>query len=64
MKSRGCDPAHHQGLLLRSEVLRKHLGHPRRPQGRLPSVGAGETPVQKFQLILKDSGGQGKHLGQ
>lgn len=35
----------------------KHLGHPGRPQGRLPRVGAGETPVQEFQLIPKCSHG-------
>lgn len=34
-------------------MLRKHLGHPGGLQGRLPSVGAGETPAQKFQLILE-----------
>lgn len=52
MKLRGCDSGHHQGLLLRSKVLRKHLVHPGRLQGRLPSVGAGETPVRKFKVIL------------
>lgn len=52
MKLRECDSGHHQGLLLRSKVLRKRLVHPGRLQGRLPSVGAGETPVQKFKVIL------------